>query len=105
MKRAGQLRFQVTIQQPTITQSYGEPTETWTTFAISMADIQPISGREYFAAKQVISEQMFRITTRYIAGITTKMRVSYGGNYYDIQDVIDVNFRHREIQLMCRLTS
>ena len=105
MKRAGQLRFQVTIQQPTITQSYGEPTETWSKFATAMADIEPLSGREYFAAKQIMSEQMFKITIRYIAGITKKMRVSYGGDYYDIQDINDVKTRHRELQLMCRLTS
>ena len=105
MKRAGQLKFQITIQQQTATQLYGEPTLSWSTFAICKASIEPISGREYFAAKQIISEQLFRFTIRYISGITAKMRISYNSTHYDIQDVIDIGNNHKEIQMICRLAS
>ena len=105
MTRAGELNFQITIQQPSISQTYGEPNITWSTFALVMAKIEPLSGREYFASKQIIDEQVFRFTIRWINNITTKMRILYDSNYYDIQDIINLKMRNKEIQLMCRLAA
>ena len=94
----------ITIQQRTETQSSGEVQVTWTTFAANVwAYIEPTVGREYFAARQIVDEALFRITIRYIDGLTTKMRVSWNGDYYDIRDVGDPRSKTRYLELICRL--
>ena len=105
MISAREYRYKITIQQQTTTQVYGEVQNNWTTFAIVWAKIQPLTGREYFSAKQIVDEQMLRMTIRYIDNVTTKMQVSYDSNTYDIRDVINVNNANRELQLMCRLAA
>jgi len=106
--RAGRLRHQVAIQRRTSAESnFGEPADTWTTLATVPAGIEPVSGREYFAAQQVQSEVTHRVAIRYFAGISPKDRLVWTdpatgvARYFDIRAVIDQNERHRELQLMC----
>lgn len=101
--RAGELRHRVTIQISTEPQNtYGEGVPIWTTFDNVWAAIEPLSGREYWAAQQENAEVNTRIRIRNKQGITPKMRVSWGNRIYDIMTVIRVNERDREIHLMCR---
>ncbi len=101
--RAGQLRHKIKIQQKTTTKdSEGIPFETWTDFAAVWAAIEPLQGREFFSAQAVNAQVTTRIRIRYQAGISPTMRVSYGTRVFDIQAVIDVEERHRELQLMCQ---
>ncbi len=101
--RAGDLRHKVTIQQKTTTKdTEGIPSETWPDFATVWAAIEPLQGREFFSAQAVNAQVTTRIRIRYRAGITPTMRVSYGTRIFDIQVVIDVEERHRELQLMCQ---
>lgn len=106
--RAGRLRQRVAIQRRTGAESaFGEPTDTWTTLATVAAGIEPISGREYFAAQQVQSEVTHRVTIRYFAGVNPKDRIVWTdpatdvARYFDIRAVIDRDERHREMSLMC----
>lgn len=103
--QAGRLRTQVTIEQllcgspqqlPT-----GEPDESWATLYTAWAHIQPVLGREYFAAEQVQSKVDTKIRIRYRSGITAAMRVVAGGVNYNIEAVMDIDNRHEEIILMC----
>jgi len=101
--RAGKLRETITIQQPNETQNaYGEIVQAWTTFATSRASVEPLQGREYFASKSVNADITIRFRMRYISGVTAKMRVLYGSMTFDIQSVINVNERDRELVLMCK---
>ena len=97
----------ITIQQPTETQSYGEVSTSYTTFSIVWAGIASLmgtrAGREYYAAKQIIDESMFTFTIRYIADMTTKMRILFNGNYYDIRDINNVDMKNVYLELICRL--
>ena len=93
----------VTIQTRTETNSYGEVQVTWTTFAIVWALIEPTVGREYFAARQIVDEAMFKITIRYLDGVTAKMRISYNGDLYDIRDTGDPGSKHKYLELICRI--
>ena len=107
--RAGRLRTRITIQQLAIgspqQKPSGAPDAAWATYCEVYASIDPIIGREYFAAQQVQSEVDTKIRVRYMtavtAGITAAMRVSAGGVIYTIKAVIDVENRHRELLLMC----
>ena len=101
--RAGRLRHQVTIQGlTTAPDAYGDIVETWTDTATVWAEVVPLSGKEYYAARQVSAEVDVRVTIRYRTGIKPAMRVKYGTSLLDIQSVIDVGGRKDELQLLCR---
>ncbi len=94
---AGALRHKVIIQQPTeTTNSLGEITPSWTTFATVWAEILPLSGKEYWSSKQVNSEVTGKIRIRYKSGITPKMRVKYGTRIFNIEAVM--NYLERNIE-------
>jgi len=101
--QAGKLRNYITIQQPAETHNTNiELIETWPTFTSCWAEILPLTGREYWASKQVVSEVTGKIRIRYIAGVTTKMRVIDGSKTYDIEAVIDVENRHEKLELLVK---
>jgi SPP1 family predicted phage head-tail adaptor len=101
--KIGKLRHWITIEQVVETQDFdGSVIETWSTFAAVQASIEPISGREYFAAQSTQADVTHRISLRYLEGVIPKMRVKYGLRIFDILSVINVNERNRELQLMCR---
>jgi SPP1 family predicted phage head-tail adaptor len=105
--RAGELRHSVVIQTNTESQSYGELTDSWGTFATVSASIEPLSGREFFDSRHTGAELTHRVRMRYLAGVTPKMRVSYtdpdaGARLFDIQEVIDVKELRRVTLLMVK---
>lgn len=102
--RAGRLRHRVTVQRATDSiDQYGDQTPTWTALGTVWASVEPLSGREYFAAAQMQSEINARVTLRPISGvtITPKDRVKFGTRYFDVQSVINLEERGRELQLLC----
>jgi SPP1 family predicted phage head-tail adaptor len=101
--KIGKLRHRITIELVTETQDIdGSVIESWSAYATSQASIEPISGREYFAAQSTQADVTHRIRIRYLSGITPKMRVNYSSRIFDILSVININERNRELQLMCR---
>lgn len=103
MVRAGELRRRVTIQQNngTTTDSEGIPIENWVDVVTVWARVRDLSGREYFAARQVQAEVTTEITIRYRAGLTTKMRAKYGTRIFDILSIIP-DEKKSELKLMCK---
>ena len=106
--RAGMLRHRVLIQQPIETQNnYGEPEVVWSNLATGVrASILPLSGREFFAARQFTSEIEFKIGMRYRNDVTAKMRIvdmdSTTDHYY-IDTPLNVGMRNKELKLMCTM--
>ena len=102
--QAGRLRHRVTVQRATdAIDQYGDQTPTWTALGTVWASVEPLNGREYFAAAQMQSEVSTRIVIRPISGVTLtpKDRVKFGSRYFDIQSVINRDERNRELQLLC----
>jgi SPP1 family predicted phage head-tail adaptor len=102
--QAGRLRHRVTVQRATdAIDQYGDQTPTWTSLGTVWASVEPLNGREYFAAAQMQSEVSTRIVIRPISGVTLtpKDRVKFGSRYFDIQSVINRDERNRELQLLC----
>jgi len=110
--RAGRLRHLVELQRntPVASNKLNEPTDNWQTLASVHAGVEPISGREFFAAHQVQSDVSHRITVRFYPGLTPKDRVAWvnrplGGvtvtRIFDIKAILDRDEKHREMQLMC----
>lgn len=108
--KAGDLRHYVMVQNRLETQnSSGEVEWSFTDWQAMWASIEPLQGREFLQAAQIGSNLSAKIRVRYFPGITPKMRVKHaylsGGisfeDLYDIETVIHINERLREMHLMC----
>ena len=101
--RSGRLNRRVTIQRLTVTKDeYNADIESWEDAATLWAHIEPLRGREYWQAKQVVGEVTGRITIRYLDGIDEKMRVTYGDRTYNILAVINPEEKNRILQLLVK---
>lgn len=99
---AGKLRKLITIQQQGISSDeFGAQVITWSTYYIAWADAQPLQGREYFAGQQFQSKVDTKFVLRYVAGVTPKMRILCNSLPYDIESVINIDERNRELHIMC----
>ncbi len=91
----------MTIEQPTETgTATGGVTKSWSTFADWRCEIEPLSGREFFAGAALDREVNTRLSGRYIPGVTAEMRVVHGSDIYDIKVPINVRMRGRELEIM-----
>lgn len=84
--RAGKLRHRITIEAPPAgaEDSLGHKTGSWTTFAITWAEIEEMSGLEDPQAAQVQPEVTHKVKIRYLAGLTSKHRVIHKGRTLEI---------------------
>lgn len=84
--RGGSLHDRINIETATeAADGSGQLIRTWATYKANVpADHQYVTGGEQFRGKQVSaqSSHVFRIRT--ISGLTTEMRVLWGGTYYGI---------------------
>ena len=101
--RAGKYCHQVYLQAPAKTyDAEGQEVITWTTVATVWAEVVPLTGKEYFAAKAVNSELTHRVTIRYRRNVKTTWRVLYGTRVLEIMSVADVEEKHVELELLCK---
>ena len=101
--KAGQLRERVTIKSKSVAQNtYGEEVITWVDVATVWAAVEPLRGREFMEGKQITAEVSTKIRIRYRSGITPEMRAVFGSMVYDIQSIIHIEERERELHLMCQ---
>lgn len=100
--RAGTLRHRVTIEQQSVSRGTdGEEIVSWVELATVWAAVEPLSGREFFAANQIQSELSHRIRMRHRGDVTPKMRVHWDGRLFDVETVIADRTHARELHLMC----
>lgn len=96
------MRTQIVLQEPTKTaNSRGEMTKTWADWATVFAEATPTRARDIFAAgkEQIPVDTVFRI--RYRSGVTSDMRISWRGDYYEIHgEPIDVDGRRMTLEIM-----
>lgn len=109
--QAGRLRNKVTLQSRVLTpNAVNEEVASYVDLADVFASIEPIQGREFFAAQQVQADVTTRIRIRFRADAVPTMRVKFVSadgspqqvDYYDIEAVMHTNERRRETILMCR---
>jgi SPP1 family predicted phage head-tail adaptor len=87
----------------------GESVITYQNAISAWAAVEPLTGRELFAAQQTQSEITTRIRMHWQRGITERMRVVHVTSYrtprtqdvYDVLAVLDDRSQHQELQLMC----
>lgn len=99
--RAGGLRHRITIQSVTETSDgMGGFTEAWATYVTAWADIKPVKGEEALEHKKLEHELVHRIWTRYISGITTKMRIVWGTRTMRIIGLRNPDERDKMFEIM-----
>ena len=100
--RAGKLRNQIVIEQVTETRSAtGAFTRAWATFATVPAEKLETKGREFFSGGGQQNATVVEFMMRPLAGLTTKMRITYLGKIYDIKDIADTSGRRRDLHVSC----
>ncbi len=88
--RIGELDDEIVIQRATLAANdYGDPVPTWSTLVSTWAKVEwlePGSDEMYRAG---IENEYNRVdfTIRYNSDVRSKDRISFGGNYFDIQTV------------------
>lgn len=99
----GALRHLVTIQKQVETKnSYGEAEVSWANVVENVwAQILPLRGREFWAAKQINADIEAKIIMRYRTDITAKMRLLHGTDEYYVYSIINTDQRERFLHLMC----
>lgn len=90
------------LRQTDEADEYNEPLDEWVPVAEVWAAIEPLRGREYFAARAEHAEVTTRIRIRYREGIDRTMRVKYGDIEFEILHIIHTDFAKKELQLMCK---
>lgn len=107
--RAGRLKDQVNIQtQATTTDAFGAVVDTWTTSKTRRCSIEPVNGKEYFAAQGEQTANSVRIRFRYESGILSEAKRlvdTRDSTVYDILSIIDPGNEHRELVVMCEVRS
>lgn len=97
------LRHRITIQENiSVKDSFGAETPNWTDVASVWASIEPLSGKEFFAAQQINAEVNTKITMRYREGIKPEMRVVFNERMFNIISVINENERNISLILMAK---
>lgn len=95
---AQRLRHQVTIEQrSTSLNAYQENVAAWSTLRTIFAGVEPVSGKETAAAGATQGVTLVRFVVRWddVSDVTTAMRISFDGKYYDIVEVINEITRNR----------
>lgn len=101
--KIGKLRHLIIIEESIPSRdSFGAEVSEWIQFAKVWADVSPVSGREFASFKQINAEITTKITIRYIAGITTEMRILFGDRVFEIDSVINPEEKNISLLLMCK---
>ena len=93
MAKPGRLDKLITIQQWTADSpaqdAYGAPSGTWETYVTRWAEKIDKGGREFLTGG-IVGEATCMFKVRYVDDLTTKMRISYDSEYYDIISIIEL---------------
>ena len=93
----GKLDRQITLQFKTAGKSAsGEPTEAWGTNTVVYARVQPLNGREYWAAvaAQIVAEEMLVFTIWFRADVRAgAAQILYQNRTYNIRRVTEIGRR------------
>ena len=74
----------------------GDTILTPTIFKTVWASVSPIRGRDYVEAKKYQAELTYKITIRYLTGVTPDMQIQFKTRIFLIQDIINP-FEHNEM--------
>lgn len=92
-----------TVMEDTV----GNHVQSWETLFCPWAEISTATGKEYYAAAQVNSENDVVFKIRYSScmadKLSSELRILYNGKYYDVKRIDDVNEQHRQFVIRTTL--
>lgn len=78
----------ITIETAThATDSQGGKATTWSTYATVWAELKPVSAGERNFGQQLEYQRSHKCNIRYLAGVTTAMRVIFDSRYFHIKGI------------------
>lgn len=99
----GRLKHRITFQKLQQTKNeYGEMLNEWLDFKTVWAEIKPVSGRQFFSAKQINSEISHTVYMRYNPQILPNMRIKYNNRIFDVLYVMNVDEGNSLLQIYCK---
>lgn len=108
MPAIGEMQHRITIEKKTRGASDnagGAVSETWSMFCVCWAKLDPKSGREIVAADQMVHRVSHVVIIRARTGVTTAMRVNFGGRIMAILAMREYFEAGRFIELTCEETA
>ncbi|MBW8373630.1 phage head closure protein [Stenotrophomonas sp.] len=95
---AQELNRKVTFQKLTIEQDpiTGAMVEAWVDYASAFAKVEPLLGREFWAAAATQSEDSVKFTIRYRGDLDTAMRIAFDGEDFNITSIQNIRSANRE---------
>jgi SPP1 family predicted phage head-tail adaptor len=97
--RIGRLRHQITFKAAVdVPDGAGGVTQTWQTIATVWGAVEPLRGRELFAAQQIQAEITHKITTRYHEGMRPEMVVDFNGRIFDVGPPVNPAERNQSLE-------
>jgi SPP1 family predicted phage head-tail adaptor/HK97 gp10 family phage protein len=91
---AGELDRKIRLERPDEDVSaYGENVITWISVGEVWAKVKGVGGYEAYAASQRYAEATHEFTVRFRKDLTTKYRVSYQGQEFDILHLVEIGRR------------
>ncbi len=103
--RAGKLDRTISIERLSETVSAsGAVSSAWTNIATVRAEIVQQSASEFLTGFGEAQDGTIIFRIRYLSGITTADRVSYGGAAYDLKEITEIG-RRRGLELRAVATS
>lgn len=101
--KIAELRSRITIQNLVrAADGQGGYTESWVDYASVWAKFVPMKSSERYFSEQLRPENYNRIDIRYIAGLTTSMKVLFDGRVFQIQSIVNMDERKFFIALHCQ---
>lgn len=101
----GSLRHRIEFQR--LEETYdkeGFPIEDYVTFQKAWADVNDLYGKEYWASKQNISENITVFYTRYYKDIDTNCFILFKGQRYEIIEPPDnIKYLNKELKIKTKL--
>ncbi len=108
MMRAGRLRDKAKVQVRNAGQDgMGQVVEAHTDLVTVRCSVEPLNGREYFSSRGENLEVTTRVRMRYrseLVNFGPGDRLEISGEIYDVDAVINVGNRKRELVVMCAKT-
>lgn len=99
----GRLKHRITFQELSQSQNeYGELVEEWLDIKTVWAEIKPVSGNQFFAAKQINSEISHNVYIRYRTDLKPSMRIKFKERVFDILYLMNMNEDNRIMQIYCK---
>ena len=103
----GKKRHRLTLRQPPSVpapDASGEDLGAYTSVATRWAEVEPLAGRELWAAQQVQADVTHTVTLRYYAGLGPKWELLWGTRTLRVESVLNPGERHgtTDMVLLCK---